>query len=348
MLLVVFGAGASYDSMPEIRPRVPYPRFLDQQARLSFEDDRPPLANELFGNRPQFVTAMDRFPDCKALIPCLRKPGIAVEKELASIQQQAAEFPRVHCELAAIRYYLHTALTECQKRWDGRHSGITNYVTLVREIERWRLKAKEKVCFVTFNYDTMLEDAMSSVLGIPFDNLDGYVCHDEYAVIKLHGSVNWGREIEGLSFRADYPHAYIIREIEHLHISERYTLVSDCPMLRNAVRNYVFPALSIPVENKDQFSCPPAHVQKMQEALPLMTKLITIGWRATERDFLKLLLPHAKHRELLVVSGTNKGLDETVNNLGRGLLRERVLPLSKGFTGLIVDGLEQLAQLLKS
>jgi hypothetical protein len=194
MLLVIFGAGASFDSVPHIRPRV----------QPDVEEDRPPLANELFGNRQEFVTAMELFRDCMPLIPLLRKDGVAVEQELARIQEQAKTFPKAHKELMAIRFYLQFALWKCQKRWYRHHRGITNYATLLREIERWRFELKERVCFVTFNYDSMLEQAMFQVLDFTILDLSSYVSHEDYSLIKLDGSTNWGVAIQGVGNPEDY------------------------------------------------------------------------------------------------------------------------------------------------
>ena len=53
----------------------------------------------------------------------------------------------------------------------------------------------EKVCLVTFNYDTLLEDAIIDALdGVPLHTIDDYVASD-YKVIKLHGSINWAHPI---------------------------------------------------------------------------------------------------------------------------------------------------------
>ena len=109
MLLVIFGAGASYDSVPHLpapsNPADAIKHRVDYASR-----DRPPLANQLFEDRPEFVNAMEQFKDCMPLVPALRKRGVAVEQELTKLQEQAETFPRVHGELAAIRYYLHLAL----------------------------------------------------------------------------------------------------------------------------------------------------------------------------------------------------------------------------------------------
>jgi hypothetical protein len=344
VLLVIFGAGASYDSVPQF----PLPRGVQPRGANEKEHDRPPLANHLFDNRPQFVKAMRQFPDCMALVPQLRRPGISVEKELARFQEQAETFPQALRELAAIRYYLHVALWDCQDRWLEHHQGITNYATLVREIERWRVRSNERVCFVTFNYDTMLEHAMTQVLHFgAFGSLEHYVSHDRYTVVKLHGSVNWGREVDGYAvplspvtftpFRGQMSCQELIANAAKLLITDRYRLVSRRPMLKEGDQ-YVFPALSIPVENKDEFSCPRVHIDKLEELLPSVTKIITIGWRATEADFLHLLkrrIPTGQ--DLMIVSGDARGAEETDENFTRvvPLNNPDTLRKAQGFTGLI-------------
>lgn len=44
----------------------------------------------------------------------------------------------------------------------------------------------------------MLEDAVSQVLHYEIDDIDRYIRHRNYTVIKLHGSVNWGRELDDI------------------------------------------------------------------------------------------------------------------------------------------------------
>jgi hypothetical protein len=58
MLMVVFGAGASYDSAPSYPPNRQH--FFEDQ-------DRMPLANELFDNRSEFVRALNYFPSASLL-----------------------------------------------------------------------------------------------------------------------------------------------------------------------------------------------------------------------------------------------------------------------------------------
>jgi hypothetical protein len=217
------------------------------------------------------------------------------------------------------------------------HRGITNYAALLREIERWRWEFQQRVCFVTFNYDTMLEAAMKQVLHLNFGDLDRYI-GSEYTLIKPHGSINWGREVELAASHAGGQQA-LINSAADLNISDRYRVVTDCPMLfYGSSAQVVFPALSIPVENKDEFSCPSEHVEALERILPQVSKVMTIGWRATEADFLGML--HSKltgQPELIVISGDNKGVQETAHNLAAGRRFNLAVTISDGFTGLISD-----------
>ena len=351
MLLVIFGAGASYDSVPHLRASLP---SVPPEQRTSVEQDRPPLANQLFENRPKFVDAMERFRDCIPLVPLLRKPDIAVEQELAKFQEQAKHYAVMHRRLAAILYYLHFALWDCQQRWYRHHRGITNYATLIHAIDRWRSELGEQVCFVTFNYDTMLEQALLQVLGLNTDEMDGYISWENYTLIKLHGSVNWGRRV--LNIAPDAVHTFnyerLIRDIGQLEISDSYELTDEYPMATGSERDHlVFPALSIPVDKKDEFSCPDAHVEKLASIVPSVTKILTIGWRATEAKFLNMLqssLTGLKGKqELMVVSGTREGVQETFKNLTRSAVRSSNHALVEtGFTALIMEYLDLLEQFL--
>lgn len=84
MLMVIFGAGASYDSVPHRHPAA-FPNLAN----------RPPLADELFADRPLFTDAMNRFPACEPIIPLLRhrNQGDSVEQVLERLQDQVQAHP---------------------------------------------------------------------------------------------------------------------------------------------------------------------------------------------------------------------------------------------------------------
>jgi len=77
MLMVVFGAGASYDSVEATRPGA--------------GTNRPPLADELFDDRPLFTHFMTMYRDCVQLIPRLRRrdAGVSVEEMLGKLYEEA-------------------------------------------------------------------------------------------------------------------------------------------------------------------------------------------------------------------------------------------------------------------
>lgn len=246
------------------------------------------------------------------------------------------------------------------------------------EIERWRVEKKERVCFVTFNYDTMLEEAMRHVLRLGVRDMSSYIKWENYSLFKLHGSVDWGRVIEGINAggrggpMAFYEHIVNTVRPDNSSVSQNY---ERCTLDMSPNPNTgatLFPAISIPVENKDEFSCPSGHIEVLKEMLPKVTKLITIGWRATEDKFLEMLQDSRSviidgirnPVNLLIVSGTQQGAELTAKNLGRfgddpslprrgsgSLINEALLGqrefVPTGFTGLI-NNLDTLRVFLRS
>ena len=340
MLTVIFGAGASYDSAPSYHPKS-FPE--DIQAKR----DRPPLANELFDGRQQFADTMARFPECLPIIPLLRHrdANIPVERVLEGLQKEAETYPEGKQQLAAIRYYLHVMIWQCEDRWQQTHKGVTNYKTLLDRINRRRI-APERVCLVTFNYDRMLEDALSGI-GVEIDTLGDYVNNSKnYQLIKLHGSVDWGRRVAATPHLRDLlklpddqiPHE-VIQTSPFLQVTKDYMKSKKVPMAKseNAV---LFPALAIPVETKGDFECPNDQLTALENCIPKTTKLLVIGWRATDAPFLELLTERLPRRfSGMVVAGDRKQADEVVERMqeagvkGSGFRRGK-----SGFTEFILDG----------
>ncbi len=141
MLLVIFGAGASYDSVLHLPPPPPPSGsqsnfdYSPPPARGPEEDSRPPLANQLFDNRGLFVQVMNSYAACRPLINQLRG-NVQIERQLRKFEDEAESFPPRRRQLAAIRYYLHHMLWNCQNNWGNYHNGITNYITFLDAVER--------------------------------------------------------------------------------------------------------------------------------------------------------------------------------------------------------------------
>lgn len=332
MLMVVFGAGASYDSVPARLPSDWPP------ARLP---ERPPLANELFDDRPLFAQAMARFPKCQPVVPYLqhRPEDVSVERVLERLQAEADEYPERYRQLAAIRYYLHFVIWETELHWNDVARGATNYKTFLDQLERWR-KPQEPICLVTFNYDRMLESALPSV-GVQINRLEDYVAGEKYKVIKLHGSVHWAREvdtvIDNLNERNVWQVAYeLIDRATDLDVSQKYCMVVEHPIGKSD-RSALFPAVAIPVEKKSAYECPLEHLEVLETCIPEVTKLILIGWRGTDVSFLELLAKKFQREvEGIVVAGGEDEARQVAAHLQQAGIMGRFNTAKGGFSDFVV------------
>lgn len=330
MILVIFGAGASYDSVPA-RPPSRYPR-RELSSRL-------PLASELFMDTGIFADALALFPQCHPIIPYLQAtpPGETLEHTLETLQAEGETDPERKRQMSAIRFYLHYVIWECERHWNDVARGITNYVTLLDQLRRWR---KDKpVLLATFNYDRMLENALCSV-GIKINAIPDYIEHDAFKLFKLHGSVHWGREVETAIPNVKDRNVWaigkeLIQRSEELKISDRFRIVHQHPI--GKIEDLpLFPAIAIPVETKPGFECPADHLNCLYGYLDRITKILIVGWRATEKHFLERL-HKSLNREVsvCVVAGKRQSGEEVLDRL-----RDAELPIvgrvaEAGFTEFV-------------
>jgi hypothetical protein len=157
-------------------------------------------------------------------------------------------------------------------------------------------------------------------------------------LIKLHGSIDWGREVVGpIAPRAV---SDIVPNAANLKLSDQYRKVVRRPVTFDD-GTVGFPAIAIPVEKKSEFVCPPEHLEALANVIPHVTKIITVGWRATEKHFLKMLTSRLTGLQgdvdLMVVSGSDEGAKGTVDSMAIGTSnseRKRALR-GDGFSGLI-------------
>jgi hypothetical protein len=216
---------------------------------------------------------------------------------------------------------------------------ITNHVTLLDRIDHWR-NPQESVCLVTFNYDTLIEDALHD-LGIKLQDFPDYVSNDKFKLIKLHGSINWGREIntpiEGFEEMGTWQLPQAIVELApKLDISDKYSFVKQYPMRISANGVPLFPALAIPIEAKNDFECPTEHVDTLRELIPKVDKLLFIGWRGAEQPFLELLAANiAQPVNCLVVAGSVEDAQTTIDNARRANIPGNFFNVEGGFSNFI-------------
>jgi hypothetical protein len=317
VLMVIFGAGASFDS---VDPRKS--RYAEFNSGL-----RPPLANGLFQDGAAYNAALTAFPQCRALIADqlrLLPDGALLEDRLEQLQQEAETRPYLRRELAALRFYLQMMIWSVADQWYDANNGLTNYHSLLRRIELNR--GNESVRLVTFNYDRILERAASDVLGISIQNISDHVSGSTYAILKPHGSVDWGRRVVGDigslggGNHFDFKRALIDRTATvEIELSDSYVVMRGPEEMggmtgQGPVRPY-FPAITIPVQLKSQFEFPQEHRAVLDEAVAEARKIVVVGWRGAEKHFVNLWKGTRTDLDLLVVAGTESGSRETLNNL---------------------------------
>lgn len=340
MLLVVFGAGASYDSSMDYDPS--RDRFASVEGYLIVLGGiRPPLGDQLFELRDIFASAAEQIPKCQLILDQLRNrpSNVSVEQQLEEIRDQAHGYPEGRRQLVAVQFYLQWIISECQAKWNERIRSNTTYRALLGQIDR-QMRGRP-VCLVTFNYDTLLEEAFSS-LDRQFESIDDYVSRDDYKIIKPHGSVNWVREISGLmdvdpSFHPLDVTSTVISAGDTLTPSDNYYLVpeQDRKRLGRVVPYYsipnkpgvqmVLPAIAIPLEKKTGYSCPSTHVLALAECVSKTDKLLMVGWKGAENDFVSLLAKNLRQKiPKMIVS---RSRESAVN------IRDKLLASGVGTTG---------------
>jgi len=123
-----------------------------------------------------------------------------------------------------------------------------------------------------------------------------------------------------------------------LRISNKFVLCNQLTM-GVADGTPVFPAIAIPVEKKDQFACPQIVVEQLGQVLRDVSKILVVGWRATERHFLNLLgnkLTGLRPAvQLYLVAGATADAGETNARIHSALLNNPPSSFfdSGGFTG---------------
>ena len=305
MLMVVLGAGASHDSTSHFQAGmgVGYPN----------DELRPPLTNDLF--HPRFKEAMRQFPDVKPLAGYLHT---SIEDTLQSFQEEAEVNQELLKSLMAVRHYVPRVVGECETGWLRRHEGITNHSTLLSRIDLWCQLHNERACFVTFNYDTFIEQAFTdSTRRIRMRELGEYVSDDRYKVIiKLHGSVTWFHEVQLPALldvhrrNADELAQELIARAPEVRFSNEFLSADRATVGKIGDHGpIVVPAIAIPVQQKPGpgfDECPDKHIGVLKACLPSVTRLIVIGWAGKEKTFLEMLRGSLSGSVLGVVVGQNR------------------------------------------
>jgi hypothetical protein len=238
--------------------------------------------------------------------------GRGVEDALDDLSTGTAN-PRRHRELLAVRFYLHDLIEKTEAAWTSQHPTENNLHSLIDEIDEERNR-NEPVCFVTFNYDTLLERALRRTARVapktvePATKVDG-----SHSLFKLHGSTEWGRITDiprdmQKGNRVALDHAGTLRLGDTFY---RYDGYEAAPVAWTLV-----PAIAVPLAKKAEFECPASHVAELKTLLPQTSRAVIVGWRAGEAHFRRILFEHMPSCPWLVIAEHRRAAQETIAALG--------------------------------
>ena len=277
----------------------------------------------------------------------MRAAGQNVEQELEAIRTEAIHQQFLGRQLEAVRYYLAALIEDAEERClRSLPDHVTNYIDLLEDIEDWRVRSqeRERICLVTFNYDTLLDRACRTVLGVRLDSLGAYLGEGNYILLKLHGSLNWREEVDHPD--KDLRGSAVGEANQLIDLAGRYQRTGRYAMPGQDLNGWeaLRPAIAVPTVTKtgEDFACPRDHVKTLDEVVPHVSHLVVVGWRGVEGHFHERWRRAASRKtvlqKVLIVGATDSGTEQVEERLkrelgvGGGVIWERV---SGGFSTFV-------------
>jgi len=232
----------------------------------------------------------------------------------------------------------------------GYTQDVDNYNALVNGALEF-----EKVLFLTLNYDTLLDDRLFSYS--PLVDMSSCVLADtRWGLVKLHGSVNWGRAGDTVRWPGeafldnfDYTIAAVNRLIDEAPLEDLSSLIELRLDDRLSFRRFdgkkiYYPALSMPLGSEDELVCDVDHVGVARSRLGSDDgiHLLVIGYSGLDQEVMKLLRDSGtKLRSLLVANGNEEASFRAAEAIQQAVggfnLREDNI-FAGGFTDLVATG----------
>jgi len=179
---VILGAGASWD-------------ITGEGTSVILPAWQPPLAKDLFdiSRHPNYQEILAKYPGAdfltQSLASLISSGQISVENALRKYAEHSDALIRAHFK--HIPPYIRDLIYCSSTRYT--HSP-SSYVQLVMSL---LAEHPHDLLFIVLNYDNFLESALSSFNPKhQFDSINKYTSgYDHVKVVKLHGSINWFKQI---------------------------------------------------------------------------------------------------------------------------------------------------------
>lgn len=318
MITIILGAGASNGCVQK----------QDGATPLGID---PPLSKQLFDNIPEFRKILSAYDRAKQLVYNIRislreSNSTSLEDELDSYAAKGQYLS----EMVAIKFYLRDLFQKVSDDYLSKIIGTDNYSSLVHFLNK---EVMEPVTFITFNYDTLLEQSIEEITQRRYKKMQDYMS-SKYPILKLHGSCNWCR----LLFDWD------LQESPYEYFSSSGTEPNN-PIEVGEQHQESYPAIGLPLttKTKESFECPEEMLNQAIETMQHTTKLILIGWKGREDHFNRLVLSRLnKDASIQIISQSTASAKKIGEHLtGYNELRSfrsRIqYPGVSGFSGYVVS-----------
>lgn len=318
--MYVFGAGASANCL-----------FGEGKNQLKQSSLRPPLGNELFASR--FDEMVMKYPGLKNILPKFEARGNDIEAILEDdwktlIASRNIELAAQHMQL---QFFLQKLFQVISKNCAEKYFRYSLPSLFVQNLFS-KKQNNNKPVIVSFNYDTILENAIENHLRVSFNHTDQYIKPETgspFMFFKPHGSCNWGWAFDQTKTKEagyDIPRWLYKNNISpaevYYDLLEEGMLVSDgwghearnhphaigkIAPNKNKItiikkdRHY-FPSLLLPYRDKDEFVMPYQHQVRMELIIPHIEELVLIGWKGNEKLFNSKLQANAGSLKRIVIA----------------------------------------------
>lgn len=315
--MFVFGAGASAFSV-----------FNEDLETFRNAPYSPPIGNELFGKK--FQAIFKKYKGVELSLASLKAFGNDVEGFFESEWTDITNSynPSVVARHINIVFYLKELFSKISKETIDNFNDSTLYSAYINKLQKYLSKNKtEKIAFVSFNYDTILDHYLSQFFNAPLNSLTDYVKFNTnpFLLFKPHGSCNWGWRFTKAFLESNpgdiskylYDNQTSFNELYFKHLGSPYEMIYEkswgqelelnkntngkftinknrIEVIQNKDEQY-FPSLLIPYKDKDEMVMPYYHNSVMKWYINQMEDLYLIGWKGNE-DAFNTLLENQAHR----------------------------------------------------
>jgi hypothetical protein len=278
-LIVILGAGASRGS-----------------ADYESNPLRPPLTVDLFDEDlyGEQLRRYDLAHQAGRYIAQERELDGALGLEQALHALRESQFAHHRLWAKAVPPYLQELLHAVSQ---AHYADALRYDRLIE-----RLLRLDFVCFITLNYDLLLDLRLNAHHRLR--SFDDYIVSDKnWWLIKPHGSVNWFHPSSG-DFDPTAPHSDLRWDEEDFQCVEPTSSLAGIRGTHESDESKRYPALAIPEGPEDRLVLPQKHAMFVRERLRSEPEidLLVIGYSGLDTQVLALLLQtEPKVRRLTIV-----------------------------------------------